>query len=351
MPSSNDAPTDSYRVPKRRAPLTALTFAGAVVRAVLVLLGLLVVLAAPNVASAQARTGAAQRAQDAEARALFEEGRVHAEAEQWIEALDAFRRSRAVAERPTTIFNIATTLIRLGRAQEALATITELERVADPRQHARILTDAAEIRRQAEASLRHVTLVVTPADATVEVDGQIIGGDGAERTMVLDPGSHAVVISADGHDTERFSLEPGTDRREVTLGQIDAMLHVIPSVPTAAVTLDGVGRGVGTLHLELAPGSYQVGITAEGYLPFERSVELAAGAELSVDAALELVPPAEIWTDPLFWGLIAAGAVVVGGGIALAAVCAQTDRPCATSVDDYYRGTADVLIVPLGSTF
>jgi tetratricopeptide (TPR) repeat protein len=307
-------------------------------------LGLLAagVVLGPVTAHAQARAGAAQRAQDAEARALFEEGRAHAEAERWVEALDAFRRSRAVSERPTTIFNIATTLIRLGRAQEALATITELERVADPRQHARILTDAAEIRRQAEASLRHVTLRVSPPTATVEVDGEIAAGDGAERTMVLDPGAHAIVVSADGHGTERFSLEPGTDTREVTLGQLDGTLRIVPSVESAAVSIDGALRGTGTLELALPPAAYTVGITADGYHPFERTVELAAGASLTVDAALELIPPDPAITEsPLFWGLLGGGAaILIGVGIGLGvAFGTTTEAP--------YGGTSNTVIVPL----
>lgn len=296
----------------------------------------------PASAQAQARAGAAQRAQDAEARALFEQGRGHAEAERWVEALDAFRRSRAVSERPTTIFNIATTLIRLGRAQEALATIAELERVADPRQHARILEDAAEIRRQAEASLRHVTLRVSPATATVEVDGEIAPGEGSERTMVLDPGAHAIVVSADGHDTERFSLEPGADVREVVLGQLDATLRVVPSVETAAVSIDGALRGNGTLELSLPPASYTVGISADGYYPFERTVALEAGASLTVDAALELIPPDPAITEsPLFWGLLGGGAaILIGVGIGLGvAFGTTTDAP--------YGGTSNTVIVPL----
>ena len=298
------------------------------------------------VAQAQARAGAAQRAQDAEARQLFEQGRAHAEAERWVEALDAFRRSRAASERPATIFNIATTLIRLGRAREALATIAELEGVADPRQHARILADAAEIRSQAEASLRHVTLRVTPATATIEVDGEIAAGEGPERSMVLDPGAHALVVSADGYTTERFSLEPGTDTRDVVLAQLDGTLRVVPSVETAAVSVDGALRGTGTLELSLPPASYTVGITADGYYPFERTVSLDAGAALTVDAALELIPPDPAITDsPIFWGLtIGAGALVLGGIITVS-VCVTAG--CYVGTEDPYRGTADTVIVPL----
>ena len=301
-----------------------------------------------TVVHAQARTGAAQRAQDAEARALFEEGRGHAEAERWIEALDAFRRSRAVSERPTTIFNIATTLIRLGRAQEALATIAELERVADPNTHARILTDAAEIRRQAESSLRHVTIVVNPVTATVEVDGQVVGGEGLERAMTLDPGAHAIVVSAQGHREERFSLPPGTDTREVTLAPLDGTLHIVPSVDSAAVSVDGQLRGTGALELSLPPGSYGINITAEGYLPFDRSIDLQGGATLTVDAALELVPVDTDFThSDLFWGLvIGVGGGLVLGGIITAAVCASPGDHC-VDVLAPYGGTSDTVIVPL----
>ncbi|MBX7195020.1 MAG: PEGA domain-containing protein [Sandaracinaceae bacterium] len=305
--------------------------------------------AVPAGAHAQARAGAAERAREAEARALFEQGREHAEAERWIEALDSFRRSRAVSERPTTIFNIATTLIRLGRAQEALATIAELERLADPTQHARILSDAAEIRRQAEASLRHVTVRVSPVEATVEVDGELVAGEGAERTMVLDPGAHAVVVSAEGHVTQRFNLEPGSDQREIALAQLDATLHVVPSVDTATVSVDGAVRGTGALELTLAPGSYAIGITAEGYLPFDRRVDLGAGATLTVDAALELIPPdTDITHSSLFWGLtLGLGGALVLGGIITAAVCASSD---ACWVDGPLNdGSSDVIIAPLAS--
>ncbi len=285
---------------------------------------------------------AQSRAQEAQARALFEEGRGHAEGERWVEALDAFRRSRAVAERPTTIFNIATTLIRLGRAQEALSTIADLERIADPRQHARILADAAEIRRQAETSLRHVTLRLEPASATVEIDGQVLAGEGAERSVTLDPGAHSVVVTLDGYQTERFSLEPGTDTHEVALRPLDGTLNIVPSVETARVMVDGTERGVGTVRLTFAPGTYAIGITAEGCLPFDRSVELLPGAELTVDAALELIPPeTDITQSPLFWGLAGGGAaVLIGVSIALGVVFGSGPAPA-------YGGTSDTVIVPL----
>lgn len=312
-------------------------------------LALAVLLSWPSAgALAQTRTPAQTRAQEAEARALFEQGRGLAEAEQWVEALDAFRRSRAVAERPTTIFNIATTLIRLGRAQEAIATIAELERLADPRQHAQLLRDAAQIRQQAEASLRHVTLRVSPEAATVEIDGQVVTATGVERAVTLDPGAHTVVVALDGYQTERFTLEPGTDTRDVVLPPLDGVLNIVPSVDTARVTVDGADRGTGTLRLTLSPGTYAIGITADGYLPFERSFDLLPGAELTVDAALEPVPTSgDLTQDPVFWGILggAVGAAIIG---AVVGWVVWDSRP----PGEPYGGTSMTVIVPLvGGSF
>lgn len=303
-----------------------------------------IVLGFAEVAAGQARGSArtASRADEAEARALFEQGRAHAAEERWVEALEAFRRSRELVERPSTVFNVATTLVRLGRAQEALRTIADLERIADPRQHAQILRDAAEIRRQAEASLRHVTLRVVPADAVVEVDGILVPGRGTERTMVLDPGAHALVVTAEGHAAERFVLEPGNDLRDVALVPLDGTLHIVPSVDFAVVRVDGVERGTGRLSLTLPPGTYAVGITALGHVPYERSVDLAAGMTLTIDAALEPVPPeASVAESPLFWGLLGGGAaVLIGVGVALGVAFGTTEAPP-------YGGTSDTVVVPI----
>ena len=159
--------------------------------------------------------------------------------------------------------------------------------------------------------------------------------------MVLDPGAHAVVVTADGHGTERFSLEPGTDTRDIVLGALDGTLNVVPSVETAVVSVDGSVRGTGALELSLPPGTYAVGITAEGYLPFDRSVDLEAGARLTVDAALELIPPeTDITQSPLFWGLLGGGAaILIGVGIGLGFAFAPTA--------DAYGGTSNTVIVPL----
>lgn len=283
-----------------------------------------------------------EREREAEARVLFEAGRAHADEERWVEALDAFRRSRALVERPSILFNIATTLIRLGRAQEALATLAELEGiVANSSSREVILRDAQSIRAQAEASLRHVALRVTPADARIEIDGQPIVSTGTERTLTLDPGQHVVVVSLEGFAPARFTLEPSTDAREVSLAALDGVLHIVPSVEESEVMVNGTARGTGAMELALQAGHYALEIRAPGYLPYEREVEVHAGITLTVDATLEPIPHEEaIYESPIFWGVGAGVLVLAGVGIALGVVFGSTTLPVS-------GGSTNTTIAPL----
>lgn len=287
------------------------------------------------------RETSAEQARELEARTLFEAGRAHAEGERWVEALDAFQRSRAVVERPSILFNIATTLIRLGRAQEAIAAIVDLERIADATTPAAILESARTIRAQAEASLRHVVLRVEPQTASVEIDGQVMPETGAERTVTLDPGPHQVVVALDGYETSRFMLEPGTDTRSVALAALDGVLNIVPNVDGAEVEVDGVARGTGTMRLTVRPGTYALRIHAEGHLPYARLFEVLPGAELTVDATLELVPRTEeVYESPIFWGIGAGTLALAGIGIALGVVFGTTTLPVS-------GGSTDTVIAPL----
>src|SRR5690349_20986756 len=66
-------------------------------------------------------------ADPAEARRLFDAGRAHADAERWPDAVTAFEASRALLERPSTLFNLASALVRVGRSIDALETLDALE--------------------------------------------------------------------------------------------------------------------------------------------------------------------------------------------------------------------------------
>ncbi len=292
--------------------------------------------AAPALATAQTT------AQSREARTLFEQGRALSTQEHWVDALDAFQRSRALVDRATTVFNIAAVLVRLGRSHDALAALDELAGMLEaPRDHA-LAEQAAALRAEAEASLRHVVLQVAPEAARVEVDGRVLEGSGPERSATLDPGEHTVVVTLDGYSEARFTLGTGDDAREVALSPLDGSLVVTSTVEAAAIAIDGTARGVGHVEASVAPGGHVVALDAEGYLAFERRVEVGPGERVSVDAALEPVPRGEeLVESPLFWGLTGGGAAVVAAVIiGVAFATAGTEAA--------YGGSSGVIVATLG---
>jgi len=277
---------------------------------------------------------------NAEARTLFERGRAHSSAERWVEALDAFQRSRALVERPGTVFNIAAVLVRLGRAREAIEALDRFLAISDARGDAAMRRGVDAVRATAAASLRHVVLRIAPDGARVEIDGQPTDATGSMRSLTLDPGSHAVAISLDGHDTARFTLEPGDDAREVVLRPRDGTLVVHSSVSTASILIDGQAAGVGNAERTVVPGPHEVALAAEGYIDFRRRIEIAPGERALVDAALDPVPHDEsVLESPLFWGLTGGGVgLVIVASIAIAILTASTEPP--------YGGTANVVLAP-----
>ncbi|UJR79577.1 PEGA domain-containing protein [Sandaracinus amylolyticus] len=164
-----------------------------------------------------------------EARTLFEQGVRASRDERWAEALDAFRRSRALVARPSTLFNIAIALDRLGRLRAAIAAIDEYLATSDPVADEVDRREAMRLRVDAEARLARITVRVDPDDATVALDGAPLEG-GAERTTIADPGDHVVVVSAPGYVDQRheIALRPGAD--------VERVIELAPVEPAAPTT-------------------------------------------------------------------------------------------------------------------
>jgi tetratricopeptide (TPR) repeat protein len=89
---------------------------------------------------------------DDEARILFQAGVAATTANRLREARDYFRRSAALVEKPTTLFNLAVVEVRLGMGTEALNTIQAYERFATPDHDLR--PKIAVLRSEAEALVR-----------------------------------------------------------------------------------------------------------------------------------------------------------------------------------------------------
>lgn len=151
--------------------------------------------------------GLAQTAEaQAEARTLFDEGVSFADRERWGEALAYFQRSRALVERPSTVFNIANALVRLGRHREALEAFGDYLRLSDPTRDAARRAEAVRLQRESQAALATLTVTDLLPAAAVRQDGAPVPGSGARRELVFDPGAHTVDVTAEGFLPLRWEL-------------------------------------------------------------------------------------------------------------------------------------------------
>lgn len=280
----------------------------------------------------------AQDARSAEARAHFDAGRGHARAERWAEALTEFRASDGLYPRAVTEFNIASALMRLGRAREVLAECDRITARSDVDEALR--RDVVALRAAAEASLRTLVVEASPPGLTIEVDGAIVDGEGSRREIVLDPGAHALVARAPGHAELRTTVAPDQAALAVALEELPTALLVEASEPDATIWIDGVPRGLGRLEETLAAGTHHVRVERDGRLPFDTDVSLAPGEHAVVPAELVLVPSRPLTEDPVFWGITGAGAaVVIGVAIGLGVAFGTAPQP--------YGGTSGVVIAPI----
>jgi hypothetical protein len=246
-----------------------------------------------------------------QARALFDQGMELTRQERWAEALERFRRSRDLVERPSTVYNMATVFARLGRVREALVAVRDLRRIADASRDASLLDDASDLEQRLGESVAQLTLIVTPLDAQVRVDGELVPGSGPRRLVLLDPGDHVVRVSAARHSaTEiRLSALAGTrGERSIDLMAERAHLVVTSNVDAAQIAVDGVQVGVGRAALDVEPGPHTVSVQAQAYSAFERTVDASPGSQLVLDAPL--VAPSE---HPNWW-LTGLGIAAWGAG-------------------------------------
>jgi hypothetical protein len=182
-----------------------------------------------------------------EARAEFERGVGLTREERWAEALEAFRRSRSLVERPSTVYNIATTLQRLGRIRDAVDAIDEYLAIADPARDAEQRAQAERLREVLMGSIAAIAIEVAHDDAEISLDGRVVPGTGRERVVRVDPGEHVLTISAPRRRTERIEIALGAGAREersVTLAQDGPDGPIAPPVAEPDPTDAPTGRSI-----------------------------------------------------------------------------------------------------------
>ena len=139
------------------------------------------------------------------AKSAYDEGRFE-------DALVGYRRAHILLALPKFHYNIALCLERLGRKAEALQAYRSfLDEDPDNAQRGKIERQIGLLEEQVErASIGTLVLDVTPADATVKVDGTTLPGP--PYVIERSRGSVEVEVRAEGYlpKTEQAEIEGGT---------------------------------------------------------------------------------------------------------------------------------------------
>jgi hypothetical protein len=197
-----------------------------------------------------------------QARTLFEQGVRAADGRRWEEAVGLFRQSRAIVDRPSTAYNLAVALEELHRSREALQTLDEYFAMAQPNESR--YADATALRAQIEGRVARLELHVSPASASVQVDGRAEVGEGVQRDLVLDAGAHTIEVSADGYAPQsvQVTLAAGSlTQRDITLSPPSGEPEPQPEPEPAPQPASGGGglgdvgaAGIGLLGAGVAAG-------------------------------------------------------------------------------------------------
>jgi len=165
-------------------------------------------------------------------------------------------------------------------------------------------------------------------NAEVRLAGRIVGTTPLDGPLRVNAGPMEIDIRAEGYAAFHRKLElKGADAStlEVALVRLDTSGVVLVRSPNAgaAVKIDGQAAGNVPLELRLGPGSHEVIVSKEGYLPSKANVVVVTGETKSVDISLARKP--SILTRWWFWTAI--GVVAAGGTATYFALTTEKPAP------------------------
>ena len=168
-----------------------------------------------------------------DALAAYEAARVDFKGQRYQQALLSFEKAWSLSREPRLKWNAAACLRKLERNAEALRKVDAY--VAEAQ--AELTREDLDEARRSQDALRQlvavVTVLVSPADARVSIDGSPLEGS-SSRSIYLEPGRHALVGELEG-------FQPAIRQETVAAGQrlewtvALSALEVAPPPPVVVV--------------------------------------------------------------------------------------------------------------------
>lgn len=251
------------------------------------------------------------------ARAAFENGLRSLGERRFGDAAVALERSYTLRPLPVTLYNLALAYRGMGRYLSAIDAFDRYLAAPDISSGPERVAAIAEELRDLRTQLIELDLAVTPAGASVAIDGRPL--ESGARHASLDPGAHVMDVALDGHRPEHRDLPraPGTHARiAVDLTPLrDGRLQVECAAPTARIVIDHGAVYFGRAEVGLPPGEHHVDVRLDAYQPYGRDVRVGHTGTVRLDVTLAPLLRAD-WRQR-GWILAGVGVAALAVGVGL----------------------------------
>lgn len=235
-------------------------------------------------------------------------------------ALTEFEASYQTYPTAGVLYNIGIVHKALHRYSEA---ITALERyLADAKSPPRErVAEVTQLIAEMRALIGQLALTITPAGASVVVDGRSVG-TAPLAPLSLGAGHHVIELAAAEHEPLRQEVtimagKPLALKLALKEVRKTGQARITVSPARAMILIDGRLVGTGATSVELPAGGHTLEVSAPGYQTQQRELHIATGQRRDVSVKLEGSVARTVHRRWWFWTVLGAG---LGGGAAAVAV-------------------------------
>lgn len=204
-------------------------------------------------------------------------------------------------------------------------------------------TDAADLVVVLDKLISDVTISVNEPGATIVIDGETVGESPLAKPLALDSGTRAVKVEKAGFLPFQSSVVVNGGAAQTVEVKLqphvkDGRIAVRASQADATILLDRQAVGTGTYSGIIPSGAHQLGVTKDGYKPYELSFNIAENGTRSFDVTLEKKK------GPLpVWAMIVGGVLVAGIATTVIVIAAKPENTRAPIPDGTFPPNKVVL--------
>ncbi len=136
----------------------------------------------------------------------------------------------------------------------------------------------------------YMVMKITPANATVLIDGVMQPQEGGMLSVELPLGRHTYQVAAPQYHSQTGSCEvvaSESTRLNIDLKPAFGWLDVQTTTPNTRVMIDGEIKGTAPCRIKLESGSYAMQLVSEGYIAYQQQISIADGMTVPVNTMLK----------------------------------------------------------------